>query len=173
MQRSLPVLAVIATLALAGCDQPKPRPHAAQDGLPPLTPMQGPPMSIGLTRLPEFPGFYLDNLGSTFDPLTNPPATAAADAPVLFDGFAFDPVAMVPAGGVDVVVDRTAYGAVYGAPRGDVADFHDTPALVSVGYRAVLATGTLAPGPHQVVIRVIAADGGGFYESPVTNFEVK
>jgi len=171
-------LTLACLLALGGCDEPKSRttpfdPMAA--GPPPEAPSAAPGagMSIGLPKRPQAPGFFLDHVGGAADPLGRPPAVTAGDQPMLFDGFGFDPVAKAPGKGVDLVVDGRVYAAVYGAQRPDVAQFHKTPGLVAVGYKATLPAGTLKAGPHSVAVRVIAADGAGYYEGPPVPFTVK
>jgi len=173
-------LAGAALLALAGCDKPKPRtvpndPMAlpAEPAATPAVAAAGDGLSVGLPKRPEFPGFYLDRIGDAPDPLNKKPAVTAAGKPIALDGFGFDPVAKVPAKGVDVVIDGKAYGTQYGHARQDVATFNKIPGLVPVGYRTELPAGVLAPGAHAVVVRVIAADGKAYFESPVFNFEVK
>lgn len=177
MTRPVLAVAAVAALALAACDNPKPRQVPADPmalGPPPIA--DGPPtegLSAGLAKRPEFPGFYLDRIGAAADPLNRQPAVTAAGAPVVFDGFGFDPVTRGPGKGVDVVVDGKAYSAVYGHKRQDVADFHKTPGLLDVGYTVTLPAGTLAPGAHSVVVRVIATDGKSYFEGPPIGFQVK
>ncbi len=177
MTRRILTAALMAALALAGCDKAKER-HVPPDpfaALPP-EPTSSPPtegLSKGLAKRAELAGFSLDHAGAAQDPLNKQPAVTPADRPVRLDGFGFDPVAKAPAKGVDVVVDGKAYGTAYGAARPDVASYTKTPGLVKVGFSATLPAGTLAPGPHIAVVRVVAADGEGYYEGPPVRFEVK
>jgi hypothetical protein len=162
----------------AACDKAKPRvlpPDPFAAGPPPAmvegAPAQG--ISSGLPKRPQTAGFFLDHVGQAADPFTRRPAVTAADQPVLLDGFAFDPVARWPAKGVDVVVDGKAYGTTYGAARPDVAVYFKAPALVKVGFRTILPAGSLKPGPHTAIVRVLATDGESYYDSPTLSFEVK
>ena len=91
----------------------------------------------------------------------------------VFDGFGFDAVAKLPAKGVDVVIDGKAWPAVYGAARPDVAQFFKASALVKVGFRATVPADALPPGPHLVQVRVVAADGNGYFDSPAIPFSAK
>jgi hypothetical protein len=161
------LLAMPLALSLASCDQPKNRTGDA----PAITAPGA--MSEGLPARPEFPGFYLDYVGPARDPMNNQPAVTPASQPTVFSGFGYDTPAKLPAKGVDVVVDGKAYGTTYGQPRQDVADFTKVPALVPVGFTVTLPAGALAAGDHTVVVRVIAADGRGYFESPVIKFQVK
>jgi hypothetical protein len=90
----------------------------------------------------------------------------------VFTGFGFDPTAKAAARGVDVVVDGKTYGALYGHTRADVAVYFKIPGLTAVGYSLTLPPLTLAKGEHSVVVRVIAADGKGYFESPNFAFTV-
>jgi len=170
--------ALLCLLALAACDKAKPRqlpPDPFAAGPPPAAP-ETPPgqgMSAGLAKRPQPAGFFLDHVGQASDPFNKRPAVTAAGQPVVLDGFGFDPVAKAPAKGVDVIVDDRAYGTAYGAGRPDVAAFFKVPALVNVGFRTTLPAGTLAPGAHTAVVRVISADGKGYYDSPMLPFEVR
>ncbi|MFL5297402.1 MAG: hypothetical protein ACJ798_13555 [Phenylobacterium sp.] len=176
---ALPALALAAaSLALAGCDNAKPR-HLPPDpfaaGPPPVGPVAAPTegLSAGLAKRSEPAGAFLDHIGQASDPFNRPPAVTAAGQPVVLDGFGFDPVAKTPAKGVDVVIDGKAYGTAYGAARPDVAQYFKAPALVAVGFRTTLPAGALAPGPHRALIRVVATDGRGYFESPSVGFEVR
>jgi len=179
MRTVLMLAGAAAMLTLAACDEPKPR-QAPAEPPPSVTPEPGggtaplayEPISQGLPEKPEFPGFYLDNIGPAFDPL-NRPAVVPAGRSLRMDGFGFDPVAKAPAKGVDLVLDGRLYGSAYGHDRPDVADFQKVPGLVPVGFRTMIPATALTPGPHEVVVRVIAADGSGYYQSPVIRFEAR
>lgn len=167
----------LAAISLAACEQGKPR-HLPPDPMAVApTPAAAEPaaqpggLSAGLRKRPEPAGFFLDHAGAAVDPRSRQPAVTPAARPVVFDGFAFDPVAKAPAKGVDVVVDGKAYGAAYGAERPDVARFFKAPMLVKVGFKATLPAGALTIGPHTVVLRIVAADGKSFYESPQIAFQ--
>ncbi len=168
----------LALAALAACEQGKPR-HPPPDPMalapPPVAEAAAPPddvLSAGLAKRPEAPGFFLDHAGAAVDPRSRQPAVTPAGQPTVFDGFGFDAPAQAPAKGVDVVVDGKAYGTTYGAARTDVAHFFKAPGLVNVGFKAVLPAAALAPGAHTVVVRVVAADGKGYFESPAIAFSV-
>ena len=177
--RTLTLLLCAATMGLSACDQPKDRTEALarqrQQDLaerPKAAVPAGPaPLSRALPARPEFPGFYLDTIGPAFDPITKPAVIKRGDV-LEMTGFGYDPVALAPAKGVDLVVDGQLFGTEYGHARQDVADFKKTPALVPVGYRTIV-TKDLGPGAHEVVVRVIAADGLSYYQSPAIKFEVR
>jgi|GEM_PF-1582521 len=171
-------VALACALALCGCDKGKarhlpPDPFAAPP--PPAGPVAPPTegVSKGLAKRAEPPGWFVDHIGGATDPLNHPPAVTQAGAPILVDGFGFDPVAKLPGKGVDVVVDGKAYGTVYGHTRPDVGDYFKTPALSPSGFRTTLPAGTVAPGAHTLKLRIVAADGQGYFESKSVAFDVK
>ena len=177
------LISAAGLLMQSACNEGKPR-HPPPDPMAVAAPPDeevaaeapsGPVASLTakLVRQPQVAGFFLDHIGAAADPRTNQPAQTPADQPVVFDGFGFDPVAKAPGKGVDVVVDGRAFGAAYGAPRADVARFFKTPGLVNVGFRTTLPAGSLAPGEHRVVVRVVAIDGKSYFESPNVPFAVK
>jgi hypothetical protein len=176
VRRLIPTAAAMASLTLGACEQGKPR-HPPPDpmALPAVAeatpPTEG--LSAGLVKRAEVAGFFLDHIGQATDPRGKPPAVTAAGAPILLNGFAFDPVAKTPAKGVDVVVDGKTYGTKYGAARTDVATFFKAPALVNVGFTVTLPASSLAAGAHAVVVRVVSSDGRGYFDSPEIPFQAK
>jgi hypothetical protein len=171
-------VAVLAALSLAACDNPKPRhvpPDPMAKALPPAAAVVAPPKdgaTEGLPKRTEFAAFYLDRVGEALDPLKKQPAGTPGDAPILLSGFGFDPVAKAPAKGVDVVIDGKAYATTYGVAREDVANYFKSPGLAATGYTVTLPAGFLINGPHKIAVRVIAADGKGYFESPPVPFMV-
>jgi len=172
-------LCVLAVLALSACDKPKPRhpPPDPMEAAPP-PPAQAlaatlPALSGGLHKRSEFARFSLDTIGRAVDPANRQPAVIPAGEPIALSGFGLDEVAKRPAKGVDVVIDGTAYGSTYGAPRPDVAAYFKSPALAAVGFKAQLPAGLVPVGDHQAAVRVIAADGKGYFESPPIPFTVQ
>jgi hypothetical protein len=175
--RLLSLLAV-AGLALAGCEKGKtrhlpPDPFAAPPAAAGSTTEPTGGLSAGLTKRAGAPGWFVDHIGGAIDPLNHPPAVTAADAPMLLDGFGFDAVAKRPAKGVDVVIDGKAYGTAYPHARPDVGIYFKTPELAASGFRTTLPPGTVAAGTHTLRLRVVAADGGGYFESPPVAFTVQ
>jgi hypothetical protein len=170
-------LAVLVLAGVAGCDNPKPRqvpPDPMAKALPPAGPVAPPRdgATAGLAKRTETAAFYLDRVGDALDPANKQPAGTPGDAPILLSGFGFDSVAKAPAKGVDVVIDGKAYATTYGGAREDVANYFKTPGLSATGYTVTLPAGFLVNGPHKVAVRVIAADGKGYFESPLVPFTV-
>ena len=169
--------AALCLLALGACQKGKPR-HVPVDPMaiaPPQAVVAAPTegMSAGLAKLRGLPGISLDQIGAAADPLNRKPAVTPGAQPTVFAGFAFDPLARAPAKGVDVVVDGRVYGSAYGASRIDVASYFKAPGLTAVGYTMTLPANALPQGEHRVLLRVVAADGKGYFESPNYPFTVK
>lgn len=171
-----------AALSLTACDEPKPRNPPPAEAPPPVAaaPAAAPAAgaapaaaSAGLPKREGMAGFYVDYIGAAHDPLNRQPAVAAADKPLTVGGFAFDAASKQPARAVDVVIDGVAYGAAYGTPRDDVATFHKNPALQKVGYAVTIPAGTIPPGDHTLILRVVSTDGGGYQESVPVKFQVR
>ncbi|HEY3947688.1 hypothetical protein [Phenylobacterium sp.] len=174
---ALPAAALLAAAALSACQEGKPR-HTPPDPMagasPPVEDTPPPKaLSEGLPKRAGTPIFTLDHVGAAFDPLGKPPAVTPRDRPVVFDGFGLDDLAKAPGRGVDVTVDGKVYGTAYGATRRDVAVHFKDQNLAPVGFRMVLPSGSLAVGPHSATVRVIAADGRSYEESPTIRFSVK
>ncbi|MDB5426731.1 MAG: hypothetical protein JWP23_2826 [Phenylobacterium sp.] len=169
--------APMAALALAACDEAKPRdpppdPFAAPAAkAEAVAPTGG--LSKGLPKRPQLAGFSLDRIGAASDPLNRQPAVTPAARPIVLDGFGFDPVTRAPGKGVDVVIDGKAYGAAYGRGRQDVASYFKAPGLLNVGFTTTLPAAALSRGAHTAAVRVVAADGKGYYEGLPIRFEVK
>lgn len=172
-----PPLALLPALALAAglvaCDKPKPR-----DPPPPLeaayapAPKTAPGASQGLAKRPEMAGFSLDAINGAPDPV-NRPATIQSGATLVLTGFAFDPVTKAPAKAVDIVLDGTAHATTYGHARQDVADYTKVPALSATGFTVSLPAALNTPGPHKVLVRAVAADGGSYFDGVEISFYAK
>lgn len=173
MKAALPIAAILL-LAVGACDKAKPRhgaaaaSQAAAAGAPTLTP----PASSGLAKRPEMAVFSLDLINGAQDPLNNP-AKIEAGVPTTFSGFGFDPVAKTAGKALDIVIDGVAYGTTYGAERSDVAGYYKTEAVLPSGFRVTLPAKTIKKGAHQVVVRVVAADGKSYFDSAILGFDAR
>ena len=167
-------LALLAPLALAACDSPKPRPAAGSAASRPFAPLNR-PATVGVDGLQarsEMPGFSLDVINEAQDPI-NKPATIRADAPLVVSGFGFDPVAKAPGKAVQIVIDGAGYPTEYGHGRGDVAAYFKNPAVSSSGFRATFPAGTVSRGAHTAQVRVISADGKAYFDGPAIAFTAR
>ena len=173
MKVALPLAAILLT-PLAACDNPKPRPAAvgaaaaAQASQPSLTPAA----SAGLAARPDPAMFSLDLINEAADPRSKP-GVIRGGGPVTFAGWAYDPAGKTAAKAVDIVVDGAAYGARYGRPRADVASYFKNEKLGETGFAVTLPSRVVARGRHKVVVRVVAADGMGYFDSAPIEFRVR
>jgi membrane-bound lytic murein transglycosylase B len=166
-------LALLATLALAACDNPKPRPAVAPTSTAPAAQPEPAPATVaGLAKRAEMPGFSLDAINEAQDPV-NQPATIQADAPFSVSGFGLDPIAKAPGKAVQIVIDGVAYPTLYGHERKDVAAYFKAEAAGASGFRADLPAGTVKPGSHTALVRVIAADGRSYFDGPPIAFTAR
>ena len=171
MKSALAPLCALSIVALAACDQPKPRPTeaAAPPAVATSEPAKPAAASTGLTKREEMAGFSLDTINEAADPV-NKPATVSAAGSLTFSGFGFDPVAKAPASAVDIVIDGVAYPTAYGHQRADVGTYFKNPSLENTGFTVTLPAGAVKPGQHQAIVRVVAGDKSGYFDSVVIGF---
>lgn len=171
MKAALP-LAAIPLMALSACDNPKPRPGAAAAAAQASAPTVTPPASVGLKARPEAAMFSLDLINEAPDPRSKA-GVIRGGVPVTFAGWAYDPVGKTAAKAVDIVIDGVAYGARYRQPRADVASYFKNENLTETGFAATLPASAVVRGAHTVVIRVVAADGAGYFDGAPIDFQVR
>jgi hypothetical protein len=94
------------------------------------------------------------------------PIAVAATSNLVVSGFAADRDKKAPAGGVDVVIDGIPYASEYGLPRDDVREYFKVSAYKDVGFSFSRPAISFPPGPHRILIRVIAGDKKSYQESP-------
>jgi hypothetical protein len=63
------------------------------------------------------------------------------------------------------VDDLPSTPAVYGIERADVTRIFERPDLVACGFTGLIQTASMAPGAHEVAVRVIDGEGLRFYET--------
>jgi hypothetical protein len=79
-------------------------------------------------------------------------------------GWAIDDQASVPAKAVFIDVDNQPYQqAVYGDDSPQAVAALGSDRYATCGFDAILDTTPLAPGPHQLTVRVVSADGTRLY----------
>jgi hypothetical protein len=101
------------------------------------------------------------------------PIKVSPDSVLKVMGFAVDQERGQPAGGVDVVVDSSAYAAQYGLPRGDVGHALKNDAYQAVGFTFAMPARTFQPGTHKVYIRIISADKQTYKDGPGVLISIK
>lgn len=85
---------------------------------------------------------------------------------VAFTGWAFDPNARAPAGGLDQRVGVRNSPTTYGLVRPDVAAAYKVPNLTLVGFNGRLRGRDLHPGANAISLIVISHDLKGYYINP-------
>jgi SAM-dependent methyltransferase len=134
-------------------------------------PEQVPMPPLGRTaKLPKFGGipvFNLETLQGVLEPFGKAAfALNLRTGDVLTAvGWAIDTLGGKPGCGVDIAIDGTPYQAAYGHQRPDVAAHFKRPEYVKSGFGFRFPSGRMTPGDHALTVRVIAADGRGYYES--------
>ena len=85
---------------------------------------------------------------------------------VAFRGWAFDPAAAAPAGGLIVQFGAKPLPAAYGLARPDVAAAYKVPNLTLVGFNGLVAGRSLHAGANPISFAVISRDLKSYYVNP-------
>lgn len=85
---------------------------------------------------------------------------------VQLTGWAFDPAARAPAGGLDLRLGVRNSPATYGLARKDVAAAYKAPNLTLVGFNSKVKGSDLRPGANAISLIVISHDRKGYYLNP-------
>jgi SAM-dependent methyltransferase len=120
-----------------------------------------PALSKNLNQRSDNPLWNLETLGTVTEPGT---IEVSAQEMFTIRGWAVDHVAKAAAGGIDIVIDGTAYAGEYGLRRPDVAKVHGEPAYLNSGYYFKLNGEHFAPGPHTAFVRVISHDKQSYWQ---------
>lgn len=122
-----------------------------------------------MKRLAGVPVFNVDHVNAVQNPFANTNAEikiAQSDA-LMMSGWAIDTQSKAAAGGVEIIVDGTAFAADYGLKREEIAKYFRNPACEKSGFKLDLPISSMAaPGAHQLSLRVIMKDTSGYQESP-------
>jgi hypothetical protein len=97
-------------------------------------------------------------------------ANAASNQSLTVSGWAVDAPAHRPASAVYFDLDGHLFSTFYGSERHDVAGALKEPAYGNSGFRGQIYG---APGSHKVSIRIVNADGTGYYAGPVFQLNLK
>ncbi len=85
---------------------------------------------------------------------------------IQFLGWAFDPNAAAPAGGLFFRLGARDLGTTYGLARQDVAAAYKLPNLTLVGFNALVSGRSLHPGANTVSVVVVSHDLKSYYVNP-------
>ena len=128
-----------------------------------VTPERSPTPSASTAHAGNIEGLWV---GARLVPVKEV-ARGRAGKPVRLSGWAIDPAAGTPAGGVLLVVDgRDVVPAGYGIERADVARSFQRDRLAFVGWAIELPPSLLTTGAHEVVVRVLTRDGAEYVDLP-------
>jgi hypothetical protein len=116
------------------------------------------PLVAGTTQ------YNIDQIGPYGQPLGNNLRIRLGDK-VIVRGWAVDTSAATLAGGVEVVIDGTAYKLPYFLTRTDVAAALRSPAFTDSGYLGIIAAYLLPEGKHTMSLRVVTSDRKKYYET--------
>jgi hypothetical protein len=116
--------------------------------------------------------YYIDRLGSTFDPLNRQLIEVSRECEFLAVGWSFDQNARVPAGGVGIVVDGQPFAATYGLDRPDVAGHFKCPDCLKTGFFFVAPVDFFGPGTHKLAVRVISPDKTSYTEGQAIALQI-
>jgi hypothetical protein len=163
MSRCSASVAVACLFALVSCSAP------------PITPAKfeadGP--TATLKRTDGQPLYNLEKVGAVVNPLEKTSVQIPSSGNINVAGWAVDRNSKSAANGVDVVIDGKAYRAQAGQNRGDVAEYFHEPAYARAGFSFLFPASAVAPGTHQLSLRVISQDGTSYTESPTVRIEVR
>jgi hypothetical protein len=117
--------------------------------------------------------FFIDQIGSFSNPLSQKALEVSGEEPLVIAGWAVDSQAKTPADGVEVVIDNQAYVARYGLERQDVAQAHKTPAYAASGFMYSAPAQSFGKGRHSLTVRTIARGRQAYYESSPISFTIR
>jgi hypothetical protein len=134
---------------------------AAEDALsvPPAAPASPP------AKCTAPPAISIDQVGGQAPPPLGTALEISRSGPLRVMGWAVDPASKGPGSRVEIVIDATAYPAIYGLDRPDVADFFRTSAYHQSGFAFEIAAGKVGDGSRTLSVRVTSADGECVYSS--------
>jgi len=121
------------------------------------SPLRAPSPLDAMRRLEGEPGGTLDRLATVF-------VNSGGREPYLqFSGWAADPSAKAPSGGVWVEIDGRLYPAVDGVERPDAELALGDPRFRRAGYYRRIPMSEVGWGPHQFSLIILTHDRAGYY----------
>jgi hypothetical protein len=111
---------------------------------------------------------YIDNIDGRS--LATGTATAPSNQSLTVTGWAVDAPAHRKASAVYIDLDGHLFPAFYGSERRDVAAASKEPAYGNSGFRGQISG---APGSHKVSLRIVNAEGTGYYAGPAFQLNLK
>jgi len=124
------------------------------------------PLTLSLAACAGEPMQTIDQIGASRPPFDPMGVRVAPSADFKVSGWAVDHAKREAASGVDLVIDQMVFPSTYAIHRKDVADYFRRTSYADTGFTATIPRNTLAVGEHWLSLRVVAADGRCYYQSP-------
>jgi phosphoglycerol transferase len=131
------------------------------------------PSTPALRPCGEGPIMGFDKLGSDRGPSADHPTRVERREDLIVSGWAATPGTPRTGRKVEVAVDTSAYSAVYGIERPDVAAYLKTPEVAPSGFRASIPAERLGSGEHVLQVRLVSPDRDCYFESSVVRIYVR
>jgi phosphoglycerol transferase len=122
------------------------------------------PRTVAMKRCEETPLMNVDLIGGVRSPFGAPVRVEASHG-LRVSGWAIDPIGNGTAGGVEIEMNGAVSTAIYGIDRPDVAAHFRNPGYWASGFTAVISRAHVAPGPHSLNVRVVAANRDCYYQA--------
>ena len=117
--------------------------------------------------------WFIDQIGDVKNPLGMPTIEVTLKDNLTVTGWAVDGIQHAAAAGVDVVIDRVPYAALYGGDRPDVANTFQNPSYRFAGFEFRTPASRLNLGRHTIAIRILLADRKAYHQTPTYTFVIK
>ena len=124
------------------------------------------PLSPGLAPCPGQSQMVIDQVGRSHFPFNAGVAMVRRSRALKVTGWAVDQPSGSTGRAVDLVVNGTPVSTFYGLDRGDVSTYFGRMSYRESGFATELPVGALAPGTHELGLRVIASNGQCYYQGP-------
>jgi hypothetical protein len=139
--------------------------------LPPLS--KATAMTLGMKACDGQPLMNLERVGTVTAPFGSEPLRVGRGEDLSVSGWAVDGVLTTSGGGLDVLVDRVPFPAVYGIDRDDVSSYFKRAEYRQSGFTAIVPSQSVGGGEHELAVRLVAADRRCYYESSGHRFVVE
>lgn len=116
--------------------------------------------------------YFIDQFGPSVQPFGKTVEVVSGEN-VLVRGWAVDTSASNLAGGVEIVIDDSAYSLPYFLTRTDVATTLGKEAYTDCGFLGIVSPQLLLKGVHTVSLRIVSANHDSYYQSPTFRLVVR
>ena len=123
------------------------------------------PAGNRVARRPDHRDYGLELINDTAALLGKPGPKRQSHQPTVLWGWAVDQEAATCASSVVALVGERTFAATYGLPCPDVASYLSKPAYTNSGFQVILPAGSLAPGRHEIRLRIVLANCKDYLET--------